>query len=346
MTLLWFDGFEGYNSSEDIQALPNLDANNLSFGTSYGRRSSRGIRIDQYDDRYYLCEVTGEPNTIILGFAFKAYSIGSYSSTSAMVRIYDKFLLTNIHLKFHINSSKLIEVRNNAGTLLGTTSGHVIEVNTWYYIEIKAYIHDSAGTVEIKVDEIQRLSLTSQDTCNGTNVYVGAVRLGVHAQNSTCGCDDLYVCDDSGSKNNDFLGDVRIDVVRPNGVGAHTDFSPSAGSNYQNVDETYPDDDTTYNDSQDVAVGEQDSYAMESLDVIGSTIHGVKDQITVRKTDAGARSVKVLTRQGGSDYLGDTIILSDTFTTHARIMENNPDDAAAFVEADITSGEVGVEVTV
>ena len=77
----------------------------------------------------------------------------------------------------------------------------------------------------------------------------------------------------------------------------------------------------------------------------GTTIHGFKSQITVRKTDAGARKCKLLTRAGTTDQLGSEIALSDTYLTHTEIYEDNPDDAAAWEDADINAVEVGVEIT-
>jgi len=347
MTLLWFDGFETYYGPDDFNSLSNILSTTVSFSTSYGRRGSRGLYAQAANNNFRV-GLPSHPTTIVLGYAFfiNNNNLPSYNASYPFITLYDAFPSGNIHLKFHINSSRLIEVRDSSGALIGTTSGHSIEGKIWHYIEIKATISDTVGQITIKVAEIERLSTSAdKDTCNGSNAYVGCAKINP-TYNLNHYIDDLYICDTAGSKNNDFLGDIRVDPLRPNGAGTHTDFNPSTGSNYENVDGIYPDDDSTYNDSQDVAAGEQDSYAMESLDVLGLTIHGVKDQITVRKTDSGSREVKILTRQGASDYLGDTIILADSFTTHTRIMENNPDDSAAFVEADITSGEVGVEVTV
>lgn len=342
MTLLWFDGFESYYNSNDVDALINLDAYYAEFYASEGRRNSRALRIFTYNDRFYKADAPGTPSTLIFGFAVRG-SFWNYAYGFPLLKVYDLFSGGVVHLYFYINSSGLIEVRNSSDTLLGTSSGHGMMLgNTWYYIEVKVYIHDSSGTVTVRLNEAEVLSLTGQDTCNGSNAQVGAVALC--SNGTTIYYDDFYMLDTSGTKNNNFLGDVRVDAVRPDGAGTHTDFTPSAGSNYQNVDETYPDDDTTYNDGANV--NDQDSYGLPALpSPAATTIFGVKDQITVRKTDAGAMECKLLTVQGGSDYLGDAINLSDTFTTHARIMEDNPDDSADWEDADISGGEIGVEIT-
>lgn len=351
MALLWFDGFESYGSIGDLDIMPNLEYYDIYFGfsTLYGRRDSRGMTMSQYCR--YVAEVTGSPSSIVVGVAFKIVggAPGAYSSFYSVISILDAFPAispaANKHLSVSVNASRVLEVRHGDGTLIATSSGHTMLNDVWYYLEVKATISDSVGQVTINVDEQEVLSTSAnKDTCNGSNAYVGSVWLANTSGINSTYFDDFYICDTSGSKNNDFLGDIRIDAVRPDGAGTHTDFTPSTGSNYQNVDETYPDDDTTYNDGD--TVGYQDSYGLPALpSPVGTTIYGVKDQITVRKTDAGAMQCKLLTVQGGSDYLGDTIQLSDSFTTHARIMENNPDDSAAWEDADISSGELGVEIT-
>jgi len=348
MALLWFDGFESYEAGTDIAALSPLLSQYSTVIGAYGRRGGNAIFMNGIND-WHMVKVSGTPATIVCGFAIYLPSETTpvYSPTAIWIRLDDASEGGNTHLKFYINGSRLIEVRNNALTLLGTTSGHTIDGNTWYYIEIKATISDTVGQITINVDEVERLStMADKDTLNGSNAYVGGVKLGGVNGPTAIYYDDLYILDDSGTKNNDFLGDVRVDVLRPNGAGTYTDFTPSAGSNYENVDEAFgPDDDTTYNDGSTVA--DQDSYALENLPApAGTTIYGVKSQITVRKTDAGSRECKLLTRAGTTDDLGDTIILSDSFTTHTKIFEDNPDDSADWEDADVNGMEVGVEITV
>jgi len=230
------------------------------------------------------------------------------------------------------------------GTKIGETSGAGLVNGVWAYIEAKFTINNSSGSVIIRVNENIVLSLSGIDTQDSANAYFNMFRLGgIYSGYSYL--DDMYMCDLTGSKNNDFLGDVRVDTLRPNAAGTYTDFTPSAGANYQNVDETCgPDNDTTYNEGANV--GDQDSYQMPDLPApAGTTIYGVKTQATVRKTDAGVMKCKVLTRAGTTDDLGAELTLSDTYLTPFEIYEDNPDDSAAWEDADVNSMEPGVEIT-
>jgi len=348
MALLWFDGFESYNDADDMEMI-GYNCHAVDIGTSSGRRSSRCLRLDQESFQsagYVSVPVSGTPAIVIFGIAIYQNSNEAPTDDKQLFRIYDLFAGGLLHLTFHANADRSIRIEDSADSILATSDTGVLSSLQWFYLEVKVTISGTVGQITIKKDGVSVLSTAANlNTLNGSNAYVGRIDISLTRSEVMNYYDDFYICDNSGTKNNDFLGDVRVDPVRPDGAGTHTDFSPSAGSNYQNVDETYPDGDTTYNDGSGVA--DQDSYGLPALpSPAGTTIYGVKDQITVRKTDAGSRQCKLLTVQGGSDYLGDAIILSDTYITETRIMEDNPDDSAAWEDADISGGEIGVEITV
>jgi len=346
MALLWFDGFESYTNSADMLAMSNiLTASLYGVSASYGRRSSVGVYLHNAEP--LSINIPEQPSTIVVGFAFyiNGTTPPSYSAAGPLVAFMDQYAGGVNHLKFFVKPDRNIEVRNGANAILATSSGILAEGLTWCYIEIKAVISDTVGQITINMNGTEVLSTTSDlDTLNGSNAYVGVVQLR-NVVNFATWYDDLYILDNTGdAPHNDFLGDIRVDVVRPDGAGTHTDFTPSAGANYQNVDETYPDDNSTYNDGD--TVGYQDSYNMGALPApSGTTIYGFKSQITVRKTDAGARKCKLLTIAGTTEDLGSEISLSDTFTTHTKVFEHNPDDSADWEDADINAVQVGVEVT-
>ena len=352
MALLWFDGFESYSSAQAADYLTQLLHNSLLggeasvggsavIGSAYGRNGN-GYRMDGHEASVNF-DFANNYTSFIYGIAVKQGIVGTpaYHATGPFLTFYDG---TTVQLRFHAVGTE-IHVYNGAGAKLGETSGAGIIYNTWRYLEFKVTIDNSAGVVIIRSNENVVLNLSSQDTQYSGNAYFNILKRTGFYSNIWGFFDDEYMLDlTGGAPHNDFLGDIRVDALRPNGAGTYTDFTPSAGSNYQNVDEIYPDDDTTYNDGSNVA--DQDSYALGDLpSPAGTTIYGVKSQITVRKTDAGARQCKLLTRAGTTDDLGDAIALSDTFTTHTKIFEDNPDDSADWEDADVNGMEVGVEIT-
>ena len=87
--------------------------------------------------------------------------------------------------------------------------------------------------VELRLDGAPLLSFTG-DTRNAGTAEIAMVRFSNHHISSgnrhTLRLDDVYVCDTSGGRNDDFLGDVKVVTLRPNADTAQADFTPSAGS--------------------------------------------------------------------------------------------------------------------
>lgn len=156
--------------------------------------------------------------------------------------------------------------------------------------------------------------------------------------------DDIYVCDTTGSLNNDFLGDSHIETIYPNGDGAHSDWVPNSGStHWTQVDEHPPDGDTTYNGSG--VVNAIDTYTMQDLTVIAGGIFGVQPSLHIKKADAAFRQAKPVVRRGGTDYLGAVETLNTSYVARAQIFETDPSTSAPWTVAGVNAAEFGAKVT-
>jgi len=281
---------------------------------------------------------------MIFGFAHKHNgNPSSYSSTwyRQWLRLLGSHTISDEHIRLNITAARQIEVRRNDETILGTTTWS-FNNNTWHYIEIKIYLDPSTGTLEIRADGSSTpiLNLSGVDTA-GINLELGVIQFG-RVWNVDTYTDDFYLLDTEGSYNNDFLGDCVVQDLLPFGAGSNTDFTPLAGSNYENVDDDPgPDSDTTYNSSS--TVGNKDTYAMENLPS-GGVPYGVKSQIVARKL-TGTRGMKILTYSGGNEYKSDEIFLGVDYRQHNEIHNVNPDDSLPWEKSDIDGLEVGMEVS-
>ena len=140
--------------------------------------------------------------------------------------------------------------------------------------------------------------------------------------------DDLYILDGSGSAPwNDFLGDVEIGVIRPNGVGDQDDFTPSgAATNWEAIDDTTPDDDTTHNAG--ASVGMKDLVQMEDVSLT-SGIFGAQFLVSAKRSNDGLASMVPILKQSGVEYPGTEWALGNTYHYRLReIYENSPGGAA------------------
>jgi hypothetical protein len=233
----------------------------------------------------------------------------------------------------------VIFFRNSLANVLVRTNKS-LRFNTYQYVELKTTIGDSvAGSIYMRLNGATWWDLTAVDTQHTANTFMTAVRFGLA---DTFYLDDVYICSTSGTANNDFLGDVRVEALFPNGAGNYSQFTPvNASPNYACVDETNPNDETDYVES--ASAGDKDSYTYTNLTAGTGTVLGVCPKMRVRKTDAGTREIRALARLSGSDAVGVTKALSTDWTTEQDVLETKPGGGAWGI-ADVNSAEFGVEL--
>lgn len=243
-------------------------------------------------------------------------------------------------LTFLRKSDGAIEVRRGGGggAILGTSAPGVFPASAWTYIEVKVTVDDSAGAVDVQVNGTNVLSLTGLDNQQTGNNYI--TRYGL----ATGLYDDHYLADTSGpAPGNDFLGDVKVETLYPNAAGDSADFTPSAGSNYQNVDEPQTNDgDTTYNESS--TTGDIDLFNLDSLVTTSGTVFAVQQHMAARKTDGVVREVRHKLKSGSTTVDGATVGLGTSYQQfHGDIEELDPDTAAAWTISGVNALQIGYE---
>lgn len=271
--------------------------------------------------------------TLLIGFAFK-------QSAAAGGTFFDFLDGSSVQVGLLITAAgKIALYRGVVGTVIATGTT-VLSSSNWYYIELKITFNNS-GTYELRIDGRTEIS-GSADTTNTANSTSSGFRLNAAAV-QTVSFDDLYLIDTTGSVNNDFLGDRRIVTLQPSGAGTTTQFTPSTGSNFQNVDETAANDDTDYNGSS--TVNQKDSYALADLPAGVTTINAVQNKCLVRKDDAGGRRVKALLLSGATEDLATEYDLTQSYIYTSKIYETNPNTAGAWSSSTVNALEAGVKVT-
>lgn len=324
---------EGFDH-ETIALLPQkagvLSASISAFGT--GREGGRALQMDSYKSIYF--SVAGSPSTLIVGKACKFSGTSTYNSF-----VFREGITKHVVVTVNSTLGKILVYRDS--NLLGQTADGVLASGSWVYLEVKAVIHDSSGSVVVRKDGAEVLSVTGVDTRNGGTGVI--TNFGFYNDNATEELvDDLYIADTTGSVNNNFLGDVRVVTLRPDGAGDSTQFTPSAGANWQCVDDDQVDSDTTYVESD--TPGHKDLYTLGALGVTPSNIFGVQVSAYARKDDSGSRSVRVITKSGTTTENGAETALGTTYGGLIDLMELNPDDSAAWELADINALQAGIEV--
>lgn len=314
-------------------------ATSAQIGT--GRRGTQACRVVDSSSSSYVdfYKSIDNKSTVIVGCAW--YFDGGINSP---VGCYLRDGTTN-QVRYFMNNSTLAIDLYADEVLLGSTANGTLSPHTWHFIEIKTTIHSSNGSVELRVNGKTELSYSGINTQNSGNAYVDNVMWYLKCDSMYANVDDIYICDDTGDVANDFLGDIRVDLLLPDGAGSNTDWTPSTGSNYQCVDEVGPDGDTTY--VATTVSGHYDTYSFGNLSAVSGIVYGLQTLAYARKPDGGNLFLRNVLRPASTNYDGDILhALSETYTYSFEVFPNNPETASGWTISEINSSEFGIKLEV
>jgi hypothetical protein len=346
MTLLWIEGFESFGTTNGVAPVGldrKYDANSRVPLTDVqaGRIAGKSWYGNTGSSPTIITPNLGAQTGYVTGFGWK---FDQQPTTDLFLNSFDSAGAQAVNFRSYWTGSA-IEIRAyRGGTLLGTSSGASLAISTWYFIEFKVTIHNSTGTVDIKVDGSDILNLSSQDTQVGTPQ--DTVKWSFTSSGATpryMWYDDWYICNLSGSQNNDFLGDHRVDLLVPNAAGDSTDWTPDTGNNWDRVNENPADDDTTYVESNTST--DRDLYNYQSTPTV-SDVKGVQLNTVVRETDADIYSLKHVAKSSTTTDVGSAQVVGSgaSYTSIYKIYELNPHTSSAWTDSELNSAQFGIEV--
>lgn len=202
----------------------------------------------------------------------------------------------------------------------------------WHHVELYMSINNSTGAFKMWIDGDLQCDVSSHDTSDGATNISTFTRVRVSsgwASNTAAYCwlDDIIVWDDSGTE---FTGELpnhihRIDTIYPDGAGASANFTPSTGSNYQNVDEVPANDDTDYNESS--TVGHIDSFSFGNMNWTANEVFAVNVKARA-KYDSTSANFRTKFRISSTYYNGATVALTASYGMIEQIWNNDPSNTA------------------
>jgi len=338
MALLLIEGFEGatskgggvaYNMSTMLQSKGYYCWDEI--WSDDGRVS--GVSFKDHTNRGFVIPFSTTDDTIIIGFGFKASDWPGTGVAHSIIRIRDIAGNTHASLQMYDTCDFRVVVPEGTYTTVNSPGGS----GAWYYIEFKIVIGET-GSFELKVDTLTELSDDTIDTranTDGSACFLDFVSTALWRW-----FDDIYFCDSTGAKNNDFLGICQVVGKFPDADGSSSDFTPSAGDNYATVDDADTDSDTTYNEG---VSGDIDYYEYADLSEEGIVI-GIQINTTVRTTDAEAMAIQSKVNSNASIDTGTARGVNTDYTMEYEIVVDDPDTATAWTIAGINSAEFGLEV--
>ncbi len=344
MTLLFMESFK-HHVTADLSKKWTAVTTNAAISAGLGRRG--GACYTNSSNQAGLAKTVPQGASFVMGMAFYLSALPTIAARSIFALLDGGTFQCDLR----VNLDGTLSVTRFGTVLTDGTSVGALSLAAWNYIEWKVTIADSisAGSCVVKVNGATVITVaTGQDTKNTANAFANQVGIGHYNGASSGGgsvrIEDFYICDQSGSVNNDFLGDCRVDMVLPTGDGTYQDFTKSAGStHYELVDEAAP---NTTDYVYSTTVGHRDSFTNPALPTLtDQSIFGVQVNAAVSKDDAGARSAGVMIRSGTTDSDGAGVALSTSQVYLSQIYETNPDGAVPWTESAVNAAEIGVKVT-
>ena len=217
-------------------------------------------------------------------------------------------------------------------TTLATSAAAITAANVYHHIEMDATIANSAATVNVYLNQDPTPFVTyTGDTQASANAYSDGVGWVGGFQSRF---DDLYSADDRLS----FTDQKILPIYCSAGNGALTGSTPLSGTDRgAMVDETTPDDDTSYNifDASEI-----DSY-LHTTPGTTSTIRFLALWGRARKSNYGPVGVKIGLRLGAgpTNHLGTERFLTSGYTNFHEFYNISPESGVAFTEAELIAGE-------
>lgn len=346
MALLFTDGFEDHDSSSSANFANDVITTKEIKGVFYSacnetytlipstgktRTAQNGVTAKSlFLDRSVCVLTMPTVSTVYIGFGF--YPNGSPSSTHAICGFakdanHGYTSNPNNGVRLSIASDRtLVLINNNSGATIATST-LTLPIQAWSYIEIK-YVFGSgtSGAVQVKVDDTDYINVSSiNSACTATSIntfYFQAVTNGFNYY-----YDDFYICDDTGSANNTFLGPISVYTAVPT-ANSSVEMTASAGSNYACVDEL-PYNTTDYVTAS--ANNKTDLYTFSALPagVTPTAIPGVLIKAKSMKPTANSGQVQMVTNYSGNTSTGTAKIVTQTsWCGNGDVFETQPNGSA------------------
>lgn len=321
---------------------------------TYAYQSGAGTARDTYY-RY----VTGVSDAQFFGRAY-IYVAAAPTANARILRIMEIGIDTRTSIR--IKSDMTLILTDSAGTQIGSPSS-ALSTSTWYTLEL-TYKNNApvpTSTMEARLNGSVFATTSIATTIDGSNAFVwgntdGDTTLNIYY-------DDIAVNDTSGGSQTSYPGEGKVLYLVPTAAGDANTFATQtggtagAGNNFTRVNETTPDDATTFNGSS--TLNEEDLFNITDISgTINSydTINLVEVHGRFRNSTADATAkvtFELIKTTGGTKTSSSTITPNSTTwrtnvagTTEpktATIVAYTDPDAGAWTNSD--AWQIGYKLT-
>jgi hypothetical protein len=245
-----------------------------------------------------------------------------------------------VHGILNINFSTGAVTISRNGSIPASATVAPFRQDVWRWVEVRYKVDNSAGEWEVRVDGTTVIGPTSSlDTNNAGAVgTISAYRLGAGLSQEAFYADNFYAA--SGSAG--FQGEGRCVTDMPTADGGLVAWAASAGNDFACVDEIPQNGDTDYISS--ATSTDRDCFTFATFGLTG-TIKALVISAVARKDDAAARVLNPFQRRSSTNQdHADTWTLSTSYAKYEAISVLDPHTGSAYLDSNIDSTELGVEV--
>lgn len=344
MATLWAEGFadqtvSNYSSDYSVASTTSVIA---GLAGRFPGSSAIEFRGNNNNWRRSLGVSRG---TVFASFAHRLTGLSGTVANNSFFRFCEGATV-HVALAFVRISGDMVITRGDAGTILGTIpAASLPPVGNWSFYQVRVVIHDTAGSVEIRDGNNNVLiNISGANTRNGGGGAVDTIAISNLATSTglVFQLTDLHIWDETGLGCTTWTGDTRVDYLRPNGAGDTTQFTPSAGANWETVDDvTWSSADYVESD----VVGNRDLYQFTNLPHNPLNVFGVLQTAAAEKMDAGVRGLVPVAKSGPTVSVGTSVpLLLGSVVRVCRPLDVDPNTSTAWTPAGVNAAQFGYDV--
>jgi hypothetical protein len=345
MALLFCDSFDHYQDGNLAQKWDAILGTSTGLLTTGGRRGGGAYRPNPGTTSTQNGNIRKNitpSNTVVLGFAFRIDVHTIYNNHKIVSFYSNNDMMASLNFK-NTGPGEYCVFDSNGVVVGEAVAG--LPLGAWVYVETKVVVGD-LGSIVVRVNGLTTIEAVGVDTRNGSSNFINNVRINAEHGASIATLDrrfdDFYVLNNTGDRNNDFLGDVSVVTIRPDLPGTHQDFLPSSGSDHvAMVNQTLL---TTTSYLQSQGSGSRETFQMTDIDGPLSVV-ALQVVNAVRKTDAGPAFANNLLRSGPVESVAPPFALSVSTQFLTSIAEVNPNGEIPWTLGALNAVEAGIRIT-
>lgn len=343
-TLLHMQSFDAMNLMSDeytaAEYFNNPNASNNTNSNTPVFNYGRFFYSDDFTNRYIAPVLPSPPYTTVCvsgHWVFPSYGLGANAGETPFIQFRDN-LANAVQVEIraaYVPLHSRVEFRAYRGTTLIATSSMKVPggTNSWVWFSVLVTVNSVAGNVKMRIGPASVLDVDfTGNTQNTANARIDQVRLGRISGGSHVGLDNLFIT--SALVTDTPLTERRIHgAILPTGNDT-VQWTPSANTNWQNVNDATPNGDTNYNSSN--TSGQQDTFAT-SWPSIGNVVHAVKSSVSARKEDAGTQNIQHVLKIGSTSYASGNKLLDTAYRRTTETWLTNPATGTDWAQSDFNS---------